>query len=40
MKGTYNVRFYLESDMTRDAFINELDSCLDFTTVSYYELED
>jgi hypothetical protein len=38
MQGTYTVKFYLNVDMTEDAFLNELDSCLDFTTVSHYEV--
>lgn len=39
MQGTYTVKFYLNVDMSEDAFLNELDSCLDFTTISHYELE-
>jgi hypothetical protein len=38
MQGTYTVKLYLNVDMTEDAFLNELDSCLDFTTVSHYEV--
>lgn len=40
MQGTYTVKFYLNVDMTEDAFLNELDSCLDFATVSHYELQE
>lgn len=40
MQGTYTVKFYLNVDMTEDVFLNELDSCLDFTTVSHYELQE
>lgn len=38
MRGTYTVKLYLNVDMTEDVFLNELDSCLDFTTVSHYEV--
>ena len=38
MQGTYTVKFYLNVDMTEDDFLNKLDSCLDFTTASHYEL--
>jgi hypothetical protein len=40
MQGTYMVKFYLNVDMTEDAFINELDSSIDFTTVCHYELQE
>ena len=39
MYSTYTVKFYLDTDMTEDAFVNELDSCLDFTTISHYEIQ-
>jgi len=40
MQSTYTVKFYLDVDMTEDAFLNELDSSIDFTTVSHYELQE
>ena len=38
IKGTFTVKFYTDVDMTDEAFLNELDSSLDFTTISHYEL--
>ena len=40
MRSVFTVKFFTEVDMTKDAFLNELDSCLDFTTISHYELEE
>lgn len=36
--GTFVVKFYTEVDMTESAFLNELDSCVDFDTISHYEI--
>ena len=40
MRSVFTVKFFTEVDMTEDAFLNELDSCIDFSTVSHYELQE
>jgi hypothetical protein len=38
IRGTFTVKFYTNVDMTEQAFLTELDSCMDFTTVSHYDI--
>lgn len=38
LRGTFVVKFYTDVDMTEDAFLNELDSSMDFATISHYEI--
>ena len=40
MRSSFTVKFFTEVDMTDNAFVNELDSTLDFTTISHYELKE
>jgi len=40
MQGVFTVKFYTEVDMTTPEFAGQLDSMVDFTTISHYELED
>lgn len=40
MRSVFTVKFFTEVDMTDTAFVNELDSTLDFTTISHYELQE
>lgn len=40
MPNVFTVKFFTEVDMKENVFLNELDSCLDFMTISRYQLED
>ena len=40
MRSVFTVKFFTEVEMTEDVFLNELDSCIDFSTVSHYELQE
>ena len=38
MQGTYTVKIYLETDMSEDDFLNQIDTILNNPLISHYEI--